>query len=87
MLAFGATILPFKGHSHYTPEHETARMTVNDWIRKPGNFDAAIDLDAVVRDAAQPDTLATAYDSGDHLHLNPTGYKKLADAVDLTLFK
>jgi lysophospholipase L1-like esterase len=87
MLAFGATILPFKGHSYYTPEHETARTTVNDWIRKPGNFDAVIDLDAVARDAAQPDTVASAYDSGDHLHLNPTGYKKLADAVDLTLFK
>jgi len=87
MLAFGATILPFKGHSHYTPDHETARTTVNDWIRKPGSFDAVIDLDAVARDSAQPDTLAAAYDSGDHLHLNPTGYKKLADAVDLTLFK
>jgi lysophospholipase L1-like esterase len=87
MLAFGATILPFKGHSHYTPEHETARTTVNDWIRKPGNFDAVLDLDAVVRDSAQPDTLAAAYDSGDHLHLNPTGYKKLAEAVDLSLFK
>jgi lysophospholipase L1-like esterase len=86
LLAFGATILPFKGHSHYTPEHETARKTVNDWIRKPGNFDAVIDLDAVVRDSAQPDTLAAAYDSGDHLHLNPAGYKKLAEAVDLTLF-
>ena len=87
MLAFGATILPFKGHSHYTPEHETARTTVNDWIRKPGNFDAVLDLDAVVRDSAQPDTLAAAYDSGDHLHLTPTGYKKLAESVDLTLFK
>ena len=86
LLAYGATILPFKGHSHYTPEHETARTTVNDWIRKPGNFDAVIDLDAVARDPAQPDTLAAAYDSGDHLHLNPAGYKKLADAVDLTLF-
>jgi lysophospholipase L1-like esterase len=26
------------------------------------------------------------YDSGDHLHLNPTGYQAMANAIDLTLF-
>jgi lysophospholipase L1-like esterase len=87
LLAFGATILPFKGHSYYTAEREAARTTVNDWIRAPGNFDATIDLDAAVRDPAKPDTLLAAYDSTDHLHLNPAGYKKLADAVDLTRFE
>ena len=87
LLAFGATILPFKGHSYYTSEHEAARTTVNEWIRKPGNFDAVIDLDAVARDPQKSDTLISTYDSGDHLHLNPAGYKKLAEAVDLSLFK
>jgi lysophospholipase L1-like esterase len=87
LLAFGATILPFKGNSYYSAEHEAARTTVNEWIRQPGNFDATIDLDAAVRDPAKPDTLLLAYDSDDHLHLNPAGYKKLAEAVDLTRFQ
>jgi lysophospholipase L1-like esterase len=84
---FGATILPFKGHSYYSADHELARQTVNDWIRQAGNFDAVIDLDAAVRNPAQVDTLLSTYDQGDHLHLNPTGYKKLADSVNLELFK
>lgn len=84
---FGATILPFKGHSYYSADHELARQTVNDWIRQANNFDAVIDLDAAVRNPAQVDTLLSAYDQGDHLHLNPAGYKKLADTVNLELFK
>jgi lysophospholipase L1-like esterase len=83
LLAYGATILPFNGHSYYSAEHEEARQRVNAWIRTPGNFDAVIDLDAAVRDPARPDALLAAYDSGDHLHLNPSGYQRLADAVDL----
>jgi len=84
---FGATILPFNGHSYFSADHEAARTTVNAWIRQAGNFDAVIDLDAAVRDPAKLDTLLSAYDSGDHLHLNPAGYKKLAEAVDLKLFE
>jgi lysophospholipase L1-like esterase len=84
---YGATMLPFKGHSYYTQNRETERLAVNDWIRQPGNFDATIDLDAAVRDPQKTDTLLGAFDSGDHLHLNPAGYQKLADTVDLELFE
>ncbi len=84
---YGATILPFKGHSYYSQAHETARIAVNTWIRTAGNFDAVIDLDAAVRSPQAMDTLLSNYDSGDHLHLNPTGYKQLASAVDLQLFQ
>jgi lysophospholipase L1-like esterase len=84
---FGATILPFKGHSHYSEPHEAARVAVNAWIRTAGNFDAVIDLDATARDPQKADTLLPAYDSGDHLHLTPAGYKQLANAVDLQLFQ
>jgi lysophospholipase L1-like esterase len=87
LLAFGATILPFKGNVYYSADHEAARTTVNEWIRQPGNFDATIDLDAAVRDPANPDTLLAAYDSNDHLHLNPAGYKKLAEAINLMRFE
>lgn len=85
LLAYGVPILPFGGSSYDSVEHETARQTVNAWIRTAGNFDAVIDLDAAVRDPNVPSKLLSVYDSGDHLHLNPAGYKKMAEAVDLTL--
>jgi lysophospholipase L1-like esterase len=84
--AYGVPITPFGGSSYDSADHQTARTTVNEWIRPGGKFDAVIDLDAAVRDAANPMNLAAAYDTGDHLHLNPAGYQKMADTIDLVLF-
>ena len=86
ILAYGVPILPFAGNAYDSPEHQIARAMVNDWIRTSGRFDAVIDLDAAVRDATDPTKLAAAYDTGDHLHLNPAGYQAMADAIDLALF-
>lgn len=85
---FGATITPMTGPGQVygDPNREVTRTTVNEWIRNSGQFDAVIDFDAVVRDPDQPEQLLAQYDSGDHLHLNPQGYKAMADAVDLDLF-
>lgn len=84
--AYGVPILPFAGSQYDSPDHQAARDTVNAWIRMPGNFDAVIDLDAAVRDPQNPNRLAAAYDSGDQLHLNPAGYQKMGESVDLSLF-
>jgi lysophospholipase L1-like esterase len=84
---YGATILPFGKSFYDSPAHETARETVNDWIRTSGKFDAVIDFDAVMRDPQNPSQLQSVADSGDHLHPNETGYKMMADAIDLKLFK
>ena len=65
---------------------EAARQTINAWIRAPGNFDAVIDWDAVLRDPARPTYLLAAYDN-DGLHPNMAGYKAMADSVDLSQFK
>ena len=46
---YGAPILPFGGSQYASPDHETARQTVNDWIRTSGRFDAVVDLDEAVR--------------------------------------
>ncbi len=85
---YGATILPDLGGDYYHPDaqNEADRHAVNAWIRSPGHFDAVIDFDAALRDPAAPDALLPAYDSGDHLHPNPAGYKAMADAVPLALF-
>jgi lysophospholipase L1-like esterase len=86
---YGATITPDGGSGYYHPSaaDEAARTAVNAWIRQPGHFDGVVDFDQVVRDPAHPDRLLPAYDSGDHLHPGPAGYKALGDAVPLSLFR
>ncbi len=83
---YGATITPFGGSFYDSPMHETARETVNDWIRHGGAFDGVIDFDAAIRDPENPTRLLPAGDSGDHLHPNEKGYQVMAGAVDLKLF-
>jgi lysophospholipase L1-like esterase len=84
----GATITPYIGSDYYQPGpiDEAAREAVNTWIRSPGHFDAVLDFDKVMRDPAQPDRLLPAYDSGDHLHPGPAGYKAMGSSIPLGLF-
>ena len=88
----GATLTPFadtnKGgptEGYYTPEKETIRQAVNQWIRTSGRFDGVIDFDHLMEDPARPGHMRGAYDSGDHLHPNDAGYGAMAAAVDLKL--
>lgn len=87
LLIYGVPILPFGGSQYDSPMHEAARQEVNDWIRTSGRFDAVIDLDAAVRDPENQSILLEEYDSGDHLHLSVEGYQRMADMIDLELFK
>jgi lysophospholipase L1-like esterase len=83
----GATILPYIGSGYYHPgpESEADRQAINGWIRGAGHFDAVVDFDQVMRDPAHPDRLLPAFDSGDHLHPGPAGYKVMGEAIPLTL--
>ena len=83
----GATILPFVGSGYYHPGQKTEddREAANRWIRVPGHFDAVVDFDKVTRDPEHPDRLLPAFDSGDHLHPSPAGYRAMADAVPVSL--
>ena len=83
----GATILPYVGSKYYHPgpESEADRQAINAWIRVAGHFDAVVDFDKVTRDPEHPDRLLPAYDSGDHLHPGPAGYKAMGEAIPLTL--
>ena len=84
---YGATLTPFGGSFYDTLDRASAWKSVNEWIRNSGRFDAVIDLDAALRDPANPLHLLPAADSGDHLHPSETGYRMMAEAVDLKLFQ
>ena len=88
LMVVGGTITPFVGSGYYHPgpANEADRAAVNRWIRAPGNFDAVVDFDRVVRDPAHPDRMLPAYDSGDHLHPSPAGYRAMANAIPLSIF-
>jgi lysophospholipase L1-like esterase len=83
----GATLTPFEGANYFTQVGEAKRQAVNRWIRTSGAYDGVIDFDAVTRDPAQPGKFLALYDSSDHLHPNDAGYRAMAEAVDLSLFK
>ncbi|MGP4050666.1 SGNH/GDSL hydrolase family protein [Streptomyces sp. 2A115] len=87
---YGATLTPFGGNTMYDDpdgHREVSRQAVNSWIRTSGRFDAVIDFDRAVRDPADPGRLDPTLHDGDWLHLNPDGYRALADAVPLRLFR
>lgn len=87
---YAATLPPFGGNCGYDDAgglREQSRQAVNDWVRTSGRFDAVIDFDAVTRDPHHPRQLLANLDDGDRLHLNPTGFQVLADAVPLWLFR
>ncbi len=84
----GATILPYTRSGYYHPglSNEGDRQAINQWIRTPGHFDAIVDFDKLMRDPSHPDRLLPSYDSGDHLHPSPAGYRAMAEAIPLSLF-
>ena len=84
----GATITPYTGSGYYHPgpASEADRQAINQWIRAAGHFDAVIDFDKTVRDPHQPDRMLPAFDSGDHLHPSPAGYRAMAESIPLSLF-
>ncbi len=85
----GGTLLPFMGFEYYHPDqrNELDREQVNAWIRTPGHFDAVLDFDRVAADPNDPQRLNPEYDSGDHIHPSPAGYRALGEAIALELFK
>jgi lysophospholipase L1-like esterase len=83
----GATLTPFYGAAYYTEVGEAKRQALNEWIRTGKAYDAVIDFDKATRDPGNPKMFLPIYDSCDHLHPSDAGYKAMADAIDLSLFK
>lgn len=76
-----ATIMP-----RNDPTYETVRSDYNAWLDTlPGGAINVYDFAGSIAVPGTPDTIATAYDSGDHVHLNTAGYARNARAITDTL--
>ncbi len=82
----GCTLTPYEGAGYYSEKGEEVRQAVNRWIRTSGAFDAVADFDKVTQDPNKPKSFLPTFNNGDHLHPNDTGYKVMADSVDLSIF-
>ena len=78
---FCATIMPDGGNDYYHPDavNNADRGEINAWLRIQHECDGVIDFDAALRDPAHPDQLRPVYDSGDHLHATPAGYRLMGE--------
>ncbi|KAM3421132.1 hypothetical protein BST61_g1545 [Cercospora zeina] len=92
---FGATITPFGCSNstlqpYSTAEREVTRLRINEFIRnfvgKQGGFGALVDFDKIVRDPMNETRLRPDLDSGDCLHLNPKGYRTMAEGFPVEVF-
>ncbi|MGH9560119.1 MAG: SGNH/GDSL hydrolase family protein, partial [Terracidiphilus sp.] len=71
----------------HSPAYEADRQKLNAWIMAPGHFDAVVDFAKTVADPQDPKKMAAQFDSGDHLHPSPVGYRAMGDSIPLALFK
>jgi lysophospholipase L1-like esterase len=82
-----STLTPFEGSSGWTADREVIREQLNDWVKSGASgCDGVIDQDTATHDPSAPTRYLPAYDAGDHLHPNDTGYQAIANAVNLALF-
>lgn len=82
----GATLTPFEDAGYYSEDGEVKRLAVNAWIRTSGEFDGIIDFEIPVRDPSNSNHLIPSF-TADNLHPNDAGYKAMAEAIDLNLFR
>src|SRR5262249_51547328 len=90
----GSPLTPFENafagrpnQGYFSPDKEMKRQAVNRWIKSSGAFDDLIDFERAIADPAHPTAIASAYDSGDHLHPNDAGYRAMGESIDLKVFR
>ena len=81
------TLLPMGGWRTDAPFRQEMRHAYNEFIRTTDLIDGCIDFDKALRDPVNPDCFWPEYDSGDHLHPSPKGYKRMAMEIPAKLLK
>ncbi|MGM0123364.1 hypothetical protein IGI37_000730 [Enterococcus sp. AZ194] len=82
---FVGTLMPFRKSIFFSEELEGYRQEINHWIRNNSSFDRYFDFDRAVCLDEDPSQLSAIYDSGDGLHLNDRGGRKVAETIELQL--
>ncbi|MEP7169078.1 MAG: GDSL-type esterase/lipase family protein [Bacteroidota bacterium] len=85
-LVYGATLLPIGNSIKYTVANEATRQAVNNWIRTPGNFDAVLDFEAVVKDPTTNPLRIKSIWTVDYVHPNAAGYSAIGNSIPVSLF-
>jgi len=83
----GGTLTAFAGSERFDQRSEASRQAINAFIREGGAFDGVVDFDLATRDPVRPEALREGFGRDDRLHPNDQGYKAMAEAVDLSLFR
>ena len=81
------TLLPMGGWRTDAPFRQEMRHAYNQFIRTTDLIDGCIDFDQALRDPGNPDWFLPEYDSGDHLHPSPAGYRRMAQEIPTQLLK
>ncbi|NQE62711.1 SGNH/GDSL hydrolase family protein [Caulobacter sp. RHG1] len=82
----GGTLTGFAGSERFDERSETARRTLNAFIRDSGEFDSVVDFDKALQDPAKPEAMRADFARDDRLHPNDQGYTAMAQAIDLSQF-
>ena len=81
------TLLPMGGWRTDAPFRQQMRHAYNDFIRTTDLIDGCIDFDLALRDPDNPNYFLPEYDSGDHLHPSPAGYRRMAAEIPVDILK
>ncbi len=81
------TLLPFKNWRTYDENRNEIRNSFNEWIRTQQLTDGFFDFDKAVRDPADPAAFSPECNRGDNLHASVEGYRRMAEAIDMNIFK
>ena len=81
------TLLPMGGWRTDAPFRQEMRHAYNEFIRTTDLIDGCIDFDKALRDPDRTDYFKPEYDSGDHLHPSPAGYRRMAMEIPAEILK
>ncbi len=81
------TLLPIKDWRTYDVPRDNIRIAFNNWIRTQTLSDGFIDFEKAVISASDPRAFDPACNRGDNLHASVEGYRRMAAAVDMSIFK
>ncbi len=84
---WSGTLLPIYGWRTYNPDRDMIRQEFNAWLRQSDKFDGCVDFDLAVRDSKSPESFASGFDSGDHLHPSEKAYEAMAECVPSCLLE